>query len=84
MLVYIHTSNGAELTDATLDGQQLGVSTGVEQGHPVYYFDTVLAPGKPQTAVLQLTEPIPHGAPQTKVQPLARPQQTHLDVPTCS
>ncbi len=83
VLVYVHTSNGAELTDATLDGQQLGISTGVEQGHPVYYFDTVLAPGKPQTAVLQLTEPIPRGAPMTKIQPLLRPQQTQLDVPSC-
>lgn len=83
VLVYVHTSDGARLTDATLNGKQLGVSTGTERGHPVYYFDTVLAPGVPQTAVLHLTEPIPHGPPQTKVQPLARPQVTNLDVPTC-
>jgi hypothetical protein len=49
----------------------------------VYYFDTVLAPGVIQTAVLLLTEPVPNGPPMTKVQPLARPQITHLDVPTC-
>jgi hypothetical protein len=81
--VYIHTSDGARLTDATLDGQELPMSSGLELGHPVYYFDVVLAPGKPRTAVLHLTEPIPIGTPTTKVQPLARGQQTHLDVPTC-
>jgi hypothetical protein len=84
VLAYVHTSDGANLTDATLDGHELGVSTGIEQGHPVYYFDVVLAPGVPRTAVLDLTEPIPHGAPQTKVQPLARAQKTRLDVPTCT
>jgi hypothetical protein len=84
VLVYTHTSDGARLTDATLDGRELGISTGIEQGHPVYYFDVVLAPGVPRTAVLHLTEPIPQGAPTTKVQPLARGQRTQLDVPTCS
>jgi hypothetical protein len=83
LYVYVHTSDGAVLTDATLDGRQLGVSTGVEQGHPVYYFDVVLAPGTPRTAVLHLQEPVPKGAPETKVQPLARPQQTYLRVPIC-
>jgi Protein of unknown function (DUF4012) len=83
VFVYVHTSDGARLTDATMDGNELGISSGIEQGHPVYYFDVVLAPGQPRTAVLHLTEPIPHGAPTTKVQPLARSQQTHLDVPTC-
>jgi hypothetical protein len=84
LLVYIHTSDGARLTDATLDGHELGISSGIEQGHPVYYFDVVLAPGVPRTAVLHVTEPIPLGAPTTKVQPLARGQRTQLDVPTCS
>jgi hypothetical protein len=83
IVVYVHTSDGARLTDATLDGKELPMSSGIELGHPVYYFDVVLAPGKPRTAVLHLTEPIPVGAPTTKVQPLARGQQTQLDVPTC-
>jgi hypothetical protein len=83
IVVYVHTSDGAIVTDATLNGKPIGLSSGIEQGHPVYYFDTVLAPGVIQTAVLLLTEPVPKGPPMTKVQPLARPQVTHLDVPTC-
>jgi hypothetical protein len=33
---------------------------------------------------LHLSEPITAGPATTQVQPLARPQQTNLDVPQCS
>jgi hypothetical protein len=36
-----------------------------------------------RTIVLNLSEPVAHGAPTTQVQPLARPQVTDFNVPRC-
>jgi phage gp37-like protein len=84
LFVFIHATAGAALQHATLDGKPIAVGEGVERGHPVYLVDVLLHPGVPRTIVLNLSEPTVAGAASTQVQPLARPQQTTLDVPQCS
>jgi hypothetical protein len=84
LFVFIHATAGAALQQATLDGKPLAVGEGVERGHPVFLASVLLRPDVPRTIVLNLSEPTVAGTASTKVQPLARPQQTTLDVPTCS
>jgi hypothetical protein len=43
----------------------------------------LLRPGTPRTIVLNLSEPTTSGEATTRVQPLARPQVTDIDVPRC-
>jgi hypothetical protein len=82
--VFIHATDGSALTGASLDGKPVQVSSGVERGHPVYGLDLTLAPDQPRTITLTLSEPVTKGQPQTMLQPLARPQRTVLDAPTCT
>jgi hypothetical protein len=84
LFVFIHATSGASLRRATVDGRPVAVGSGLEQGHPVYFVDLHIAPGASRTIVVNLTEPSTPGAPTTKVQPLARPQQTRFEVPRCS
>jgi hypothetical protein len=84
LFVFIHATEGAALQLATLDGKPVGVGEGVEQGHPVFLVSVTLRPDVPRTIVLHLSEPTTSGAATTQVQPLARPQHTHLEVPKCS
>jgi hypothetical protein len=83
LFVFIHATAGATLLRASLDGRTLAVGSGLEQGHPVYFVDLHLKPGVPRRIVLDLTEPATAGVATTKVQPLARPQQTNFEVPRC-
>jgi hypothetical protein len=83
LFVFIHATSGSVLRRATLDGKVIPVGSGFERGHPVYLAVVVLKPGAPRTITLTLTEPTSSGAATTQVQPMARPQQTLLDVPTC-
>jgi hypothetical protein len=83
LFVYIHATAGAALRQATLDGKPVQVSEGVERGHPVYGLELSLKPGAPRTIRLALSEPTVAGTAATKVQPLARTQQTRFEVPTC-
>ncbi|HWA65684.1 MAG TPA: DUF4012 domain-containing protein [Mycobacteriales bacterium] len=84
LFVFIHATDGAALERATLDGHPVAVGEGVERGHPVYFVSVKLSPDLPRTIVLHLSEPTTSGAATTQVQPLARPQQTTLDVPKCA
>jgi hypothetical protein len=84
LFVFIHATDGAALERATLDGDSVAVGEGVERGHPVYFVSVLLSPDVPRTIVLHLSEPTASGVATTQVQPLARPQQTNLDVPQCS
>ncbi|HVW81482.1 MAG TPA: DUF4012 domain-containing protein [Mycobacteriales bacterium] len=84
LFVFIHATDGAALEQATLDGQPVAVGEGVELGHPVFVLPVMLHPGVPRTIVLHLSEPSTAGPVTTQVQPLARPQQTNLEVPQCS
>ncbi|MBV9486233.1 MAG: DUF4012 domain-containing protein [Frankiaceae bacterium] len=84
LFVYIHTTNGAALRRATLGGKTVQVTEGVEHGHPVFGLEVTLDPGQPETIRLRLIEPTTATGPaQTMVQPMARLQQTHVDVPIC-
>jgi hypothetical protein len=84
LYVYVHATEGATLETATVDGESLPVTSGVERGHPVFSFAITLQPGAPAVAVFHLSEPTAAGEAETQVQPLARPQQTFLHVPRCS
>jgi hypothetical protein len=81
--VRVYASDGAALRSTTFGGHSISAVVGEERGHPVFAYDVTLPPGAPRSLVLHLSEPIPHGTPLTKVQPMARPQHTVLDVPTC-
>jgi hypothetical protein len=83
LYVFIHATQDAALLGATLDGRPVAVGSGVELGHAVYLVEVTLPPGAPQTIVLRLSEPVVPGAAATAVQPMARPQRTSFDVPTC-
>jgi hypothetical protein len=84
LFVYIHTTAGASLrAPATLDGRPILMSQGIERGHAVYGAEVTLDPGVSTTLQLRLAEPSVPGAPLTKVQPMARPQQTRLRAPVC-
>jgi hypothetical protein len=82
--VFIHVTQGAVLTDASLDGQPLRVGSGTEEGHPVYYFNLTLDPGAVRTVRLQLSEPLGGPGVIIPAQPLRRPQQTSVDTKTCT
>lgn len=81
--VAVYATTGAVLTGSTSDGVPKNGRVGTELGHPVFRYHLTMQPGVPRLLVLHLREPVPVGVPHTKVQPMARPQQTHLDVPTC-
>jgi hypothetical protein len=84
LLVFIHATGGSALLGATLDGTPLAMSQGVEGAHAVFGTKLTLDPGVPRTLRLRLREPTTAGVAGTKVQALARAQQTRLNVPTCS
>jgi hypothetical protein len=83
MYVFIHGTRGASLLRATLDGRVIAVGSNPERGHPVFMVPVLLRPGTPRTIVLNLSEPTTSGEATTRVQPLARPQVTDIDVPRC-
>ncbi|HWB65373.1 MAG TPA: DUF4012 domain-containing protein [Mycobacteriales bacterium] len=83
LFVLLHLTHGASLDNATLDGRPVQLTSGVEQGHPVVRTELTINPGQTRVLQLDLTEPVPFGAPRTTVQPLQLPQRTALDVPSC-
>jgi hypothetical protein len=84
LFVFIHATAGAALVGATIDGKPAALGSGVERGHAVFSVELTLNPGVPRTIAVHLSEPTAPGPAQTKVQPMARPQRTVFDVPTCS
>jgi hypothetical protein len=83
LFVFIHATQAAAVRRATLDGRPILLSEGVEQGHAVFGLEVRLNPGVERVIRLDLTEPTSAGAAETKVQAMARPQQTKLSVPVC-
>jgi hypothetical protein len=83
LFVFIHGTAGASLLRATLDGRVTPVGANLERGHPVFMVPVLLRPGIPRTITLSLSEPTSPGEAMTRVQPLARPQVTNFDVPSC-
>jgi len=82
-LVSLYATQGAQLRSVTLNGLSINVTTGTELGHPVYTANLQLPPGVPQLLLFQLVEPTAAGVVQVPVQPLVRPMETSVNVPTC-
>ncbi|MEV6290605.1 DUF4012 domain-containing protein, partial [Streptomyces sp. NPDC051896] len=74
LLVSYYASEGASLTQATLDGRRIELIPGTERGHPVYTLDLELPRQSSRTLVLHLREPRADRTPtilrQTLVTPL--------------
>ncbi|WP_200422207.1 DUF4012 domain-containing protein [Streptomyces sp. Y2F8-2] len=78
LLVSYYASAGAQLTQATLDGQGITVGVGKERGHPVYTLDLELPARRTRTWTLQLLEPASDRAPVLWRQPLVTPLRVHV------
>lgn len=83
-LVWVHASTGSALLSATLDGKPVVVSAGIEAGKAVFGARINLDPGVPRTLLLKVQEPVLPGPVLTKVQPMARPQNTVVSAPVCA
>lgn len=84
VIVAVHTTRGAVLEGATLDGTPVGVFTGREQGRPVLVLTVDLAPRQEREVVLHLDEPAVDGEPTVAEQPLARDQETSVRAAPCA
>jgi len=82
-LVSLYATQGAQLRGVTLDGAPIAVTTGSEQGHPVYTANLQLPPGVPKVLLFSMVEPTAPGVAQVSTQPLVRPMATSVNVPTC-
>ena len=74
----------AELTNATIDGEQLTVAYGEERGHPVFNSQVAMEPGRTIELRFELTEPASPGAARVPIQPLVDDVQPVVSVPECS
>ncbi|MER5646578.1 DUF4012 domain-containing protein [Streptosporangium sp. NPDC002524] len=76
--VSLYGGLGAKVTEARLDGDRVPVVRETERSHPVYSTMLELAPGQSRTLRFDLTELASDEPPLVPVQPLARPQLTHV------
>ncbi|MEV4330801.1 DUF4012 domain-containing protein [Streptomyces sp. NPDC049597] len=84
LLVSYYASEGARLTDLTIDGRPAMLHSGVERGHPVYTADVELPAQSTRTVTLRLVEPVSHRAPVILRQPLVTPLRTLVEpYPAC-
>jgi hypothetical protein len=74
---------GAELTDATLDGQTVTIFPGTERGHPIFESQVSIPPGRTVELRYVLSEPTFPGAPRVPVQPLLDNVAPVISVPQC-
>jgi hypothetical protein len=81
--VSLYAGLGARLTSATLDGGPTRVSPGLEQSHPVFSAVLEIAPGQRRVLELHLDESTVASTPAVPVQPLVRPQVTHVSAANC-
>lgn len=83
-VVALYATQGATLTDATINGTPLFLLTAAERGHPVFYVPVVIEPGQTKTIEYNLVEPTVDGEAQAPVQPQSVPAATEVDFPNCS
>ncbi|MFF3442990.1 DUF4012 domain-containing protein [Streptosporangium sp. NPDC002721] len=76
--VSLYGGLGAKVTAARLDGDRVAVVRETERSHPVYSTMLELAPGQSRSLRFDLTEVASGGRPLVPVQPLVRPQRTHV------
>jgi hypothetical protein len=74
----------AQLTNATIDGEQLTVMVTAERGHPVFNSQVALEPGRTVEMRYEITEPTSAGKPRVPVQPLIDNLAPKISVPECS
>jgi hypothetical protein len=75
---------GAQLTNATIDGEQLTVAFGDERGHPVFNSQVAMEPGRTIELRYELTEPTSAGAARVPIQPLVDDVEPVVSVPECA
>ena len=83
-VVALYATQGATLTNATINGTPLFLLTAAERGHPVFYVPVVIEPGQTKTVEYNLVEPTVAGEAQAPVQPQSAPAPTEVDFPDCN
>ncbi|WP_080730402.1 DUF4012 domain-containing protein [Rhodococcoides fascians] len=83
-VVALYATQGATLTNATINGTPLFLLTAAERGHPVFYVPVVIEPGSTKTIEYNLVEPDVDGKASAPVQPQSVPVPTEVDFPDCS
>ncbi|MGH8939033.1 MAG: DUF4012 domain-containing protein, partial [Actinomycetes bacterium] len=82
--VQVFATGGAELLNATLDGEELLVTGGQERGHAVFAFNATLRAGQTRRIVLELDEPASRLPPQLMApQPLVRDMTQQAGTVAC-
>lgn len=81
--VNLLATRNAELTNATIDGEQLTIVAGSERGRPVFNAQVAIEPGHTTELRYELTEPTSPGAPRVPIQPLVDDVTTVVKVPEC-
>jgi hypothetical protein len=74
----------AELTGATVDGEQVPIYIGAERGHPIFQAQVPIERGRTVELKYELTEPTSPGAPRVPIQPLLDNVAPVVSVPECS
>jgi Protein of unknown function (DUF4012) len=83
-LVQVYSTGGTQLLSASLDGSDLLMSVGAEQGKSVFHSNVSLLAGQSRTLVLRLSEPQAQGRPRLMTpQPLVRPLTQTARVTPC-
>jgi hypothetical protein len=83
LIVTLYGTWGAVLDGVTVDGRQVGVNSGSELGHPVFYVVVEVKPHIPVDVRFSLTEPSAPGSPRAPLQPLVAAAAVRVDVPQC-
>lgn len=81
--VSLLATTGAQLTNATVDGQILTVFPGAERGHPIFNSQVAIDPGRTIELRYEITEPTAAGAPRVPIQPLLDKVAPVVSVPEC-
>jgi hypothetical protein len=82
--VALLATRNAELTSATVDGEQVTIFTGTERGHPIFEVQVPIERGRTIELRYELTEPTSPGAPRVPIQPLRDNVTPVASVPECS
>lgn len=77
-------TEGAQITEATMDGAPLTIALGRERGHPVFNSQISIEPGQTHEIRYELTEPTSAGPARIPIQPLVDTPVPVVSVPICS
>ncbi|PCK22346.1 DUF4012 domain-containing protein [Rhodococcus qingshengii] len=82
-VVSLFATEGAELSQVTINGAPSFAIMTKELGHPVFTVQVLTEPGKSADIQFQMTEPTASGEARVPIQPLVLPAHVEVDVPTC-